>query len=179
MTPVVIFLILGALAPMFQSVIGTFMPLQYFPDFGLLLVAGLGLYWRSSHGGFALAAAIGFITDVLSGSLLGQHILLRMFAFGVARVASQQFNLRGPLSQVVLLVVVTVGNALGTAALTTFFMASHGWDSGSLAGLTPHALVNGIAAPLAMAVVARIAVGFGDVEPGQSLLPGRLRKRLS
>jgi rod shape-determining protein MreD len=179
MKPIVTLLLVGALAPMLQGVIGTFIPLQYCPDFGLLLVAGLGLCWRSSHGGVALAAAIGFITDLLSGSLLGQHTLLRLFAFGVARASSQQFNLRGVMSQVVLLIVLTVLNALGTAALTAFFVAGHGWDAVILVKLTPHALINGFFAPFAVALVARIAAGLGDNEPGQSLLPIRPRRRLS
>ena len=170
---------LGALLPMVQGVIGTFIPLQYCPDFGLLLVVGLGLYWRNPHGGMALATAIGFITDILSGSLLGQHALLRLFAFGVARAASKQFNLRGVMAQAVLLVILTALNALGTAALTAFFVAGHGWGGVILASLTPHALINGAFAPFAMALVARIAVGFEDNEPGQSLLPIRPRKRLS
>jgi rod shape-determining protein MreD len=176
--PLFVLLVLGALAPMVQSVIGTFIPLQYCPDLGLLLVVGLGLCWRNSHGGVVLAAAMGFITDLLSGSLLGQHTLLRLLAFGAARVASRQFNLRGIMSQAVLMIILTVLNALGVAALTSFFVAGQGWDAVVPTNLVPHALINGIAAPFAVALVARIAAGHGDTEPGQSLLPSRPRKRL-
>ena len=179
MKPLFVLLVLGALAPMFQGVIGTFIPLQYCPDLGLLLVAGLGLYWRSSHSGAVLAAAIGFVTDLLSGSLLGQHTLLWLFAFGAARVASQQFNLRGVLSQAALLIVLTGLSALGTAVLTAFFVAGQGWDGVISESLIPHALINAVAAPFAMLLVARIAAGRGDTEPGQSLLPTRPRRRLS
>ena len=179
MKRVLALLALGALAPMIQGVIGTFMPLQYCPDFGLLLVAGLGLYWRNTDGGLALAAALGFITDLLSGSLLGQHTLLRLFIFGTARIANQQFNLRGAMPQAIFLIVLTGLNALGTAALTAFFVAGRGWDGAMLASLVPHALINGVVAPLGVALVSRIATGWGEAEPGHSVLPIRPRKRLT
>jgi hypothetical protein len=51
-------LAIGALAPMIQGAIGTFIPLRYCPDLGLLLVVGLGLCWRSTAGGIALSAAL-------------------------------------------------------------------------------------------------------------------------
>jgi rod shape-determining protein MreD len=172
-------LVLGALAPMLQGVMGTFVPLQYCPDFGLLLVAGLGLHWRSTNGGVVLAATLGFITDLLSSSLLGQHTLLRLFAFGAARLASQQFNLRGVMPQVIFFVLLTGLNALGTAALTAFFVVGRGWDGAMLASLLPHALINGIVGPLVVALVSRIATGWGEAEPGHSLFPIRPRKRLS
>ena len=178
MKRVLALLALGALAPMIQGVIGTFMPLQYCPDFGLLLVAGLGLYWRSTDGGVALSAASGFITDLLSGSLLGQHTLLRLFIFGAARIASRQFNLRGAMPQMIFLIVLTGLNALGTAALTAFFVAGRGWDGAMLASLVPHALINGLVAPLVVALVKRIATSGGEADSGQSLLPIRSHKRV-
>jgi len=64
-------LAIGALAPMVQGAVGTFIPLYYCPDFGLLLVVGLGLCWRGTPGGLPLSATLGLIADLLPGSLFG------------------------------------------------------------------------------------------------------------
>jgi cell shape-determining protein MreD len=172
-------LALGALAPMIQSAVGTFIPLHYCPDLGLLLVVGLGLSWRSTSGGLALSAVLGLIADLLSGSLHGLHMLLRVFAFCAARVCSQQINLRGVLPRAIFVACLTVVNALGTGALTSFFSAGPGVDGQMLRELIPHALINGAFAPLGVWVVERTSSWLSDVEAGHQLLQLRPRNRLT
>ncbi len=172
-------LAIGALAPMIQGVVGTFVPLHHCPDLGLLLVVGLGLCWRSTAGGVALSAALGFIADLLSGSLLGQHMLLRIFAFGAARACSQQLNLRGVIPRAIFVAVLTVVTALGTGALTSFFGAGPGVDGEILRELIPHALINGAFAPFAVWFVERVSNLLNDVEGGHQLLQLRPRNRLT
>ena len=179
MKRIVALLALGALAPIIQGAAGTFIPMHYCPDIGLLLVVGLGLSWRSTAGGVALAAALGLIADLLSGSLLGQQMLLRIFAFGAARGCSQQLNLRGALPRAVFVVALTVVCALGTGVLTAFFAAGPGVDTEMLKELVPHALMNGAFAPLGVYLVERTSSWFGDVEVGQPLLSLRPRNRFS
>ena len=58
MKRIVALLALGVLAPMVQGAVGTFVPPQYCPDLGLLLVVGLGLCWRSTAGGVLLSATL-------------------------------------------------------------------------------------------------------------------------
>jgi len=170
---------IGALAPMIQGAVGTFIPLYYCPDLGLLLVVGLGLCWRSSAGGVALAAALGLIADLLSGSLLGQHMLLRILAFGAARACSQQLNLRGVIPRATFVVALTVVTALATGGLTAFFGVGRGVDGEMLRELVPHALINGACAPLGIWFVERISDWLSEVEAGHHLLQLRPRNRLT
>jgi len=172
-------LAIGALAPMIQGSIGTFIPLRYCPDLGLLLVVGLGLCWRSTAGGVALSAALGLIADLLSGSLLGQHMLLRIFAFGAARACSRQLNLRGVIPRATFVAGLTVVTTLGTGALTSFFGVGGGVDGEMLRELIPHALINGAFAPLGVWLVERISHWFSEVDAGQHLLQLRPRNRLT
>ena len=172
-------LAIGVLAPMIQGAAGTFGPLHYCPDLGLLLVVGLGLCWRSTAGGVVLSAAQGFVADLLSGSLLGQHMLLRIFAFGAARACSQQLNLRGVIPQAIFVVVLTVVTALGTGALSSFFAAGPGVDGEMLRELIPHALINGAFAPLGVWLVERISNWLDEVEGGRQLLRLQPRNRLT
>ncbi len=179
MKRVCVLLALGALAPMIQGALGTFIPLHLCPDLGLLLVVGLGLCWRSTAGGVALSAAMGMIADLLSGSLLGLHMLLRIFSFGAARVCSQQLNLRGVMSRMTFVVALSVVTAVGTGALTSFFAVGPGVDGGMLGKLIPHALITGACAPFGIRLVERVATWLNEAEAGHQLLALRPRSRLS
>jgi len=172
-------LAIGALAPMIQGAVGTFIPLRYCPDLGLLIVVGLGLCWRSTAGGLVLSAALGLIADLLSGSLFGQHMLLRIFAFGAARTCSRQLNLRGAIPRATFVVALTVVAALGSGALTSFFAAGPGVDAEMLRALIPHALINGAFAPLGVWFVERISSWLSEVDSGHQLLQLRPRNRFT
>jgi cell shape-determining protein MreD len=172
-------LAIGTLAPMIQGAVGTFIPLHYCPDIGLLLVVGLGLCWRSASGGLALSAALGLIADLLSGSLFGQHMLLRIFAFGAARACSQQLNLRGAVPLATFVLALTVVTTLGTGMLTSFFAAGPGVDGVMLRELIPHALINGAFAPPGVWLVERISSWLSEVDAGHQLLQIRPRNRLT
>lgn len=162
MKQVIAVLVLGALAPMIQGVAGSFIAPRYVPDLGMLVVVGLGLHWRSVGGGLLLATALGFVADMLSGSLLGHHALLRIFAFCAARVGASQLNLRGPLPMMSFAAVFTVVSAAASGLLTAFFVAGAAHDWLRLRELVPQALINGVAAPFVIAVVARVCSSFGD-----------------
>jgi rod shape-determining protein MreD len=160
---------------MLQGALNTFVPARFTPDLGFLIVIALGLYWRSAAGGFAIAAALGFVADLLSGSLLGEQALLRLLAFGVARFASSHLNLRGPLPQAIFVLVFTGVNAVGIGLLNTFFGAGGGMDLAMLRDLLPHALVNALFAPLVSRGVEALAISLGDDEGGRR--PLRLAPR--
>jgi rod shape-determining protein MreD len=173
---IVALLALGALAPMIQGVAGSFVAPRYCPDLGLLLVAGLGLRWRSAAGGAALSAALGFIADLFSGSLLGQHALLRLFAFGAIRVCSRRFNLRGAIPLMIFAIAATAISGLGSALLSAFFAAASRPDPALLGELVPHALITASFAPPVVWIVDRISSWLGEADPGRSvLLPPRSR----
>lgn len=140
----VVVVLLGMLAPMIQGVVGSFVPSRFCPDLSMLWVIGLGLYWRSTGGGAAISTGLGFVVDLLSGALFGQHALLRLAAFGVARVCNRQLNLRGTLPLMTFVWVFSVTDAIGSALLTAFFASGHGVDPTILVHSIPHAIVNAI-----------------------------------
>jgi hypothetical protein len=106
-------------------------------------------------------------------------MLLRIFAFGAARVCSRQLNLRGVIPRATFVIVLTVVCALGTGALTSFFSAGPGVDGEMLRELIPHALINGAFAPFGVWFVERISNWFSEVDVGHQLLQLRPRNRLS
>jgi rod shape-determining protein MreD len=164
----------GALAGILQGAAATFVPARFLPDIGLLLVLSLALTWRSTAGGLLLAAALGYVADLLSGSLIGQHALLRVLSFGVARIGSRHLSLRGPVPQAAFAAVLTAANAAGTVALTAFFGGAGGGPA--LMSLLPHALVNALFAPLVSAATETSLNLLGDEDAGRRLLQLEPRK---
>jgi len=164
----------GVLAAMLQGAAASFIPARFLPDLGLLLVIALALSWRSTVGGLALAGALGYVADLFSGSLFGQHALLRVLSYSVARLASRHLSLRGPLPRAAFAALLTVANAGGTVALTAFFGGSGGWPP--LSSLLPHALVNALVAPLVVEVTERLLNLLGDEDAGRRLLRLEPRK---
>lgn len=164
----------GAMAAMLQGAAATFLPARFLPDLGLLIVLALALAWRSTAGGLVVAAALGYVADLLSGSLFGQHALLRVLSYGIARVASRHFSLRGPLPQAGFAAVLTAANAAGIVALTAFFGGTGG-GPGPLS-LLPHALVNAVFAPLVSAGTEMLLNLLGDEDAGRRLLRLEPRK---
>jgi rod shape-determining protein MreD len=170
-------LFIGIAAPVVQGAVNTFVPARFTPDLGFLIVIALGLHWRSAAGGLALAAALGFVADLLSGSLLGEHALLRLFAFGVARFASRHLNLRGSLPQAVFVLFFTAVNVLSIGLLNTFFASGGGFDLVALRDLLPHAAINALFAPFVSRVVEAVATTFGAEEGGRRPLYLEPRRR--
>jgi rod shape-determining protein MreD len=168
-------LVVGIAAPMLQGALNTFVPARFTPDLGFLIVIALGLYWRSTAGGLAIAVALGFVADLLSGSLLGEQALLRLLAFGAARIASRRLNLRGALPQATFVLVFTGVNAAGIGLLNSFFAAGGGFELAMLRDLLPHAAINALFAPLVSWGVEALASSLGDDESGRR--PLRLAQR--
>ena len=150
MKPALVLLAVGAAATLLQAVAATFVAPRFLPDLGLLLVVALGLCWRSTAAGLVLAAVLGYLTDLLSGALLGQHALVRLGVFAAARLASRHLNLRSAPPLAVFAVGVTVANAAAIGGLTAFFSTGLGFDRAMAADLLPHVLANALfAAPVA------------------------------
>jgi rod shape-determining protein MreD len=162
---------------MVQGAANTLVPARFTPDVGFLIVIALGLHWRSTAGGLVLSAVLGFVADLLSGSLLGENALLRLLAFGSARVASRHLNLRGSLPQAVFVLFFTAVNVVGIGLLDTFFTSGGGFEVAMLRDLVPHASVNALFAPLISRVVEAVATTLGDEEGGRRLLNPEPRSR--
>jgi cell shape-determining protein MreD len=146
----------GVLALVLQGALATLLPPPWCPDLALLVVLSVGL---------VLAATLGFAADLLSGSLVGQHALLRLIAFASAFLAGRQLNLKGSLPLVVFVVSVSFVYGLAVYAVSTFFVGAGAPTVGWLFDGVWHALVNGVAAPGVFSVVSRVAhwAGGDDV----------------
>jgi rod shape-determining protein MreD len=168
--PAVALLLISAFAVMVQGAAAGWIEQLAVPDLGLLIVVALGTRWRSLASGIALAALIGYVADLLSGSLLGQHALLRMLAFAAARVGSRSLNLRGALPQAVFVGILTLVNALGVAVLTAFFVPDAGFGLASAGALLTHAGINAVFAPLVALGTDRILGLVSDGDAGRRLL---------
>ena len=167
MKQVLALLSLGVIALMVQGVVTQVLPAQWVPDLGLLLVVAIAVGLRGAASGIVLAALLGYATDLLSGSLLGQHALLRMGAYGVARFGSARLNLRGPLPQALFVGLLSVAHAVGLWGLFAFFAADSGSSLLTLRELLPHALVNGIAGPFVTQGIGALLDRLGDDESSQ------------
>ncbi len=160
----------GLLALVVQGALATMLPPPWCPDLGLLVVLSIGLRWRGLALGLALAAALGFAADWLSGSLVGQHALLRLIAFTSAFLAGRQLNLKGSLPLVVFVSSVSFVYGLAVYAVLGFFVGDGVPGFSWLLDGVWHALVNGAVAPWVFAVVTRVALwAGGDGAPSRTL----------
>jgi rod shape-determining protein MreD len=159
----------GLLALLAQGVAAFFVPARLLPDLGLLVVFASAVSLRSTSGGVLLAALLGYTTDCLAGSLLGQHMLLSMAAYGAARAGATRLNLRGPLPQAIFAAFLASAHAAALWALVAFFDGWLGPPLALLAELAPHALVTGLAAPFVTEGVARLLAALGEDEGGRPL----------
>lgn len=106
-----------------QSAAATELPAHAIPDLGLLVTVA-GALLLPAVPGLAVAAAAGFAADVLSGSLLGQHALLRLLEFAGVRALGGQLDLLRAGPFVALALGVTLVDALGMAGLSRLFLGA-------------------------------------------------------
>jgi rod shape-determining protein MreD len=165
--PLLALLLFGLLALMVQGAANMALSARYVPDLGLLVVVAVAVHVRSAAGGLLLAAVLGYATDLLSGSLLGQQMLLRMLGFAAVRFSRARLNLRGPLPLALFTAALTLVLALSLRALSAFFDPDLGGPHVSPAKVLPHALVNGLAVPFVTAWVGALLARFGDDDAAQ------------
>jgi rod shape-determining protein MreD len=155
-------LLAGLLALVIQGALATIVSPPWCPDLALLVVLCIGLRWRGLAAGLWLAALLGFAADLLSGSLMGQHALLRVLAFVSAFFASRQLNLKGSLPLVIFSAAVTVGYGIALVAVSTFFVGRAPVSLGGLTDLLVHGSVNGLAVPFVYSFVTRVSIWAGE-----------------
>lgn len=177
MRPAAAVLLVGAVLLMVQGAINAFVPPHWTPHIGLLVVVGVGLHWRNAAAGVLLAALLGFVADLLSGSLLGEQALLGVVAFAAARLGSQHLNLRAALPQMVFVFGLVCAHSLCIGLLDSFFGVRAGIGSWMLRILPLYAAVNAVFAPIVIRGVGALAAAFGSEEAGRRSvrLPGARR----
>lgn len=161
--------VVGLLGLMAHSAAALVVPARFLPDVGLLLVVAVALSVRSPVLGVLVTGLLGYATDLLSGTLLGQHVLLRLGAYGAVRVLSARFNLGGPLPLALFVLGLSVVHAVALWALAAFFLPGGVVTPGVLRDLVPHAVANALLAPVVTALVAVIARSLGDDDTGRPL----------
>jgi len=69
-------------------------PRYWLPDIGLIFIAGLGLRTRFVPG-LWLTIAFGYVSDCLTGSFRGEHILVYLALFAITYIGNRQVNFIG------------------------------------------------------------------------------------
>jgi rod shape-determining protein MreD len=133
--------------PVLQGALAPFLPPAFRPDLALLAVFALALAWRNTATGLVLAAICGFVVDLYSGALLGQHALLALLAFVGTRALSVHVSLVGALPQMICAAALTVVHAIGVVGLTAFFTPGADFALPRFWVVIPRVAVNAIAAP--------------------------------
>jgi len=133
--------------PMLQGALAPFLPPAFRPDLALLVVFALSLAWRNTATGLVLAAICGFVVDLFSGALLGQHALLSVLAFVATRALSVHVSMIGALPQMTCAAALTVVHAIGIVGLTAFFTPGADFSLPRFWVVVPRVAVNAIAAP--------------------------------
>jgi rod shape-determining protein MreD len=160
---------LGGAALILQGVLATVLPPRACPDLLFLVVVATGLCAPIASG-LLVAAALGYATDLLSSSLLGEHALLFAVAFGATRRGNRKLNLRGDLPRAIFVAFLTVAYALCLSGLGWAFGRPPILSLSLLPSLVLHAAVNALAIPIVSRVVIHLAGGVSDEEIGRRLL---------
>jgi rod shape-determining protein MreD len=169
------FALLVFAVPMLQGVLARFLPAALHPDLGLLVVFGLSLCWRNTATGLIFAAVCGFVVDLFSGGLLGQHALLSVLVFAAARMLSGHVSMIGVIPQMVFAAALATVYAVVMAALTSFFTGA-GFAPWNLGALAPYVAINAVIAPIVAAVVSGLAAWIAGEDAGRGR-PLRLATR--
>ena len=153
--------------PMLEGALAPFLPAPFRPDLPLLVVFALALAWRNTASGLVLATVCGFIVDLFSGALQGQHALLSVLASVATRMLSQHVSMIGTLPQMIFAAGLTALHAIGVVGLTTFF--TPGADLALLRPgiVLPRGAVNALAAPVVNSLVAVLVGWVSGEEPGR------------
>lgn len=131
------------------------------PDLVFVLVFSLGLRWQGLESGLVLSGLMGFSADLLSGTLMGQHVLLCIILFVAAFVAGNQLNLKRVLP---LIIACSGASYLYGIGLYTLGLLSGAETAGPSIWLglnLRHAMVNGLMAPFMLALTGQLASCVG------------------
>lgn len=159
--------LLGLAALVVQGALARLIPPPWCPDFAWLVVIAMGLRWPSFLPGVLLAVALGYAMDLLSGSLMGQHALLRWVSYLAAALAARQLDLSGGLPAGLFVFGLTLAYGFATTSMLSFFVGLPGVGMGNLGSAAAHGIVNVLAMGPVLGLVERILARFSDEEVGR------------
>jgi len=163
--------VVGLLALILQGALARVLPPPWCPDLSWLVVVALGLRWPGLVSGMLVATLLGFSMDLLSGSLMGQHALLRVLSFLAAAVATRQLDLSGSLPISLFVFALMFGYGLAVVATLAFFVGSAGIDLQVVGRALIHALVNAAVAPSVLSGIERLISRLSEEEIGRRAWP--------
>ncbi len=154
----------GLLALMLQGGLARALPPPWCPDLAWLVVVGLGLRWPGFLSGFLLSALLGFAMDAVSGSLLGQHALLRLLTYLAAAIAARQLDLSGGIPTALLTFALSLAYGFGIVATRSVFLGPELLGIEVFAVAVAQAVVHMLSAGVVVGLVERIVNRFADEE---------------
>lgn len=160
-------LAMGLAALVFQGALARVLPPPWCPDFAWLVVVALGLRWPSLLSGAFAAVALGYAMDLVSGSLMGQHALMRLLTFLAAAMGARQLDLSGALPVSIFVFFMTLLYGIVTVGILSFFVGSEGFSWMVAGDAFAHAMVNVVATPPILAWVERVLVRLSEEDLGR------------
>ena len=157
----------GLVALMLQGALARTLPPPWCPDLAWLVVVAIGLRWPSFLSGVCLAVVLGYAMDLVSGSLMGQHALMRLLTYLAAAVAARQLDLSGGFPVAILVFAMTFVYGVVAVAVLSFFVGSEGIGLPVVGDALAHGLANVVAAGPVLAVVERILARVSEEELGR------------
>ena len=167
-------LAVGLAALVIQGGLARALPPPWCPDLAWLVVVGLGLRWPGFVSGFVLAAILGFAMDAVSGSLVGQHALLRVVSYLAAAIAGRQLDLSSGISVSLLTFALSLAYGFGVVATRSVFLGPESIGLEVVAIAVAQGFVNMLCASPIVGIVERIVNRFADEELSRrgALSPG-------
>ena len=162
-----VLLVFGFLALILQGAIGRTIPPPWCPDLGWLVVVALGLRWQRFLPGVIAAVTLGYGMDLLSGSLMGQHALMRLMTYLAAALGARQLDLSGGIPVSIFVFSSTLVYGVVVVATLSFFVGAGGVDLKVLVDALCHGVANVVAAGPVISLVDRILVRLSDEEVGR------------
>jgi rod shape-determining protein MreD len=159
-----VLVIVGLLALTLQGAIARSIPPPWCPDLAWLVVVALGLRWPRVLPGAIAAVILGYSMDLVSGSLMGQHALMRLLTFLAAALAARQLDLSGGLPVSIFVFLSTFVYGLAVVATLSFFVGVGGIDFRVVVDALCHGIANVLAAGPVLSLVERVLARLSDEE---------------
>lgn len=159
--------VLGFFALIVQGALARTIPPPWCPDLSWLVVVAVGLRWPHFISGLLVAVTLGYSMDLVSGSLMGQHALLRLGTYLAAAVAARQLDFSGAFPVSIFVFGMTVIYGLSIVGILSFFVASEGVGLPVIGDALCHGLANTVAAGPVLALVEMLIARLSDEEVGR------------
>jgi cell shape-determining protein MreD len=160
-------LVLGLFMLIVQGALARWVLPPWCPDLAWLVVLGIGLRWPHFLTGLLLAVTLGYAMDLVSGSLMGQHALMRLVTYLAAALVTRQLDLSGGLPVSIFVGAMTVFYGVAIVTMLSFFVGSPWVGFDVLGAAAGHAIVNVLAAGPIISLVEQVLARFSDEEVGR------------